>query len=88
MDGEFLGVVVVSVDPYYLARFYHALQLGGGFILLAGLDGYVRAGQPATGLTGQPLVNARCSIWPRGPAQGSYRAAAPDHRAAGFRQLP
>ena len=44
LDGEFLGVVVGPLDPDYLARFYEALQLGHGFIMLVGQDGYMRAG--------------------------------------------
>lgn len=42
--GEFLGVVVVSVDPGYFTRFYGDLELGEqGMAALYGLDGIARA---------------------------------------------
>lgn len=42
--GEFMGVVVVSVDPSYFTRFYGDLQLGEqGMAALYGLDGIARA---------------------------------------------
>ncbi len=42
--GRFGGVVVASLDPFYFTRFYRDFKLGGqGVILLAGLDGIVRA---------------------------------------------
>jgi diguanylate cyclase (GGDEF)-like protein len=43
-DGAFQGVVVASLDPRYLAKFYHSIDVGyDGSIFLAGLDGVVRA---------------------------------------------
>lgn len=43
-DGSFGGVVVLSVDPGYFARFYRKIDLGAqGLVLLAGLDGLSRA---------------------------------------------
>lgn len=76
LDGEFLGVVVVSVDPYYLARFYDSLELGHGFVMLTGLDGYLRAGRPATALLGSPLAELRLSQPPVPLEHGSYQVAA------------
>lgn len=75
MDGEFLGVVVVSLDAYYLEEFYHSIQLGNGFIMLVGRDGVVRAGQPATGLIGKPLVDTKLLELAEQASQGSYREA-------------
>ena len=43
-NGEFAGVVVVSIDPGYFTHFYSELQLGSkGVIALYGLDGVARA---------------------------------------------
>jgi diguanylate cyclase (GGDEF)-like protein len=43
-DGTFQGIVVASLDPRYLAKFYHSINIGtDGAIFLAGLDGVVRA---------------------------------------------
>jgi diguanylate cyclase (GGDEF)-like protein len=43
-DGSFLGEIVASLDPRYLAKFYHSISIGrDGAIFIAGLDGVVRA---------------------------------------------
>ncbi len=43
--GAFDGIVVLSVDPEYLMHFYDSIEVGdGGRVILAGLDGVVRAG--------------------------------------------
>ena len=43
-DGSFDGVVILSIDPYYLASFYESIDVNTqGNVLLIGLDGIVRA---------------------------------------------
>ncbi|HKY88291.1 MAG TPA: diguanylate cyclase [Pseudorhodoplanes sp.] len=43
-DGTFAGVIVASVDPAQLGRFYQSINIGrDGAINVIGLDGFVRA---------------------------------------------
>jgi signal transduction histidine kinase/DNA-binding NarL/FixJ family response regulator len=46
--GAFDGVVVVSLNPAFLIRFYASLDNGRGALLLAGQDGFLRAVAPST----------------------------------------
>src|SRR5215813_7491322 len=53
-DGSFDGIVVLSIDPSYLTSFYESIDVETqGLVLLAGLDGIVRArvvnGERSTG---------------------------------------
>ena len=46
--GAFDGVVVASLDPAFLSRFYASVDSGRGALLLAGQDGFLRAVAPST----------------------------------------
>jgi signal transduction histidine kinase/FixJ family two-component response regulator len=70
LNGEFGGVVVVSLDPYYLARFYRALDHSSIFVVLVGQDGIVRASAPDGELVGQPMVDPPPAT---GSRDGAYR---------------
>jgi signal transduction histidine kinase/DNA-binding response OmpR family regulator len=74
-DGAFAGVVIVSLDPYYLSRFYTSLDIGHGSILLVGLDdGVIRARAPAVdNAIGTALPAAIMQRLRAGPANGSYQ---------------
>jgi diguanylate cyclase (GGDEF)-like protein/PAS domain S-box-containing protein len=45
-DGGFGGVIVISIDPNFIERFYHTVDLGPqGSIVLRNLDGVILAAQ-------------------------------------------
>ncbi len=46
--GAFDGVIVASLDPAFLSRFYTSLDIGRGAVLLLGQDGIVRSAGPHT----------------------------------------
>lgn len=45
-DGAFAGVVVISLDPYWLTQFYDSINIGQGVLILVGTDQVVRAWAP------------------------------------------
>ena len=60
-DGSFDGIVVLSIDPSYLTSFYESIDVDTqGLVLLAGLDGIVRArvvdGERSTGQSLQAIT--------------------------------
>lgn len=46
-DGGFGGIMVVSLDPSYLSRFYESISIGNGVIVLATTSGVVLIRVPA-----------------------------------------
>ena len=51
-DGSFAGVVVGSFDPFVINEFQNGVRPNGGFMMLIGGDGIIRAAQPETALIG------------------------------------
>lgn len=93
-NGEFAGVVVVSIDPGYFTRFYNEIKLGSqGVVALYGLDGIARASKVGdkeefgTDARQSPIFN-----WmQRGQLEGTYtQVSALDgvERMYHFRKLP
>ncbi|MDD2808614.1 MAG: ATP-binding protein [Rhodoferax sp.] len=93
-NGQFGGVVVVSIDPGYFTRFYGELELGAdGLLALYGQDGIARARKVGEEESfGNQASNT--PMWQRigqGQASGSYtRASSVDgvERLFFFRQIP
>jgi diguanylate cyclase (GGDEF)-like protein len=55
-NGDFDGIIVASVDPLVLSRFFGSVQIGHGFVFLAGSDDIIRASFPPSRLAlGTPL---------------------------------
>ncbi len=76
-DGSFDGVVVISLDPQYLSRFYDSIDIGAeGSVTLVGTDGVVRARAAAGDTTiGQSMTNSRLMAeYTRAPS-GVFRSA-------------
>ena len=76
-DGAMVGVIVVSLDPYYFSRVYETLSIGRGSIIVVGLgDAVVRAHAPtienAVGATLPVLDMERLR---GGPTIGHFMAA-------------
>ena len=74
-NGEFAGVVVVSMDPGYFTRFYGDIKLGShGLAALYGLDGIARARRVGgkdyfgTSAASTPML----SLIAQGKEMGSY----------------
>ena len=57
-DGSFAGVAVISFDPFVISEFRNGAQLNGGFTMLVGDDGIIRAAQPDTTLIGKTFADA------------------------------
>ena len=51
-DGSFAGVLVASIDPNFVERFFRAVDLGPhGSVLLRSLDGVIMASRGVSGMT-------------------------------------
>src|SRR5262249_34712425 len=76
-DGSFAGVVILSIDPYYLASFYESIDINTeGVVILVGLDGIVRARVSREGRTvGQTMVASTLFSRLAESPSGSYASA-------------
>ena len=78
-SGHFDGVIVISLPPEYLIRFYNTIDVGPrGMVSVIGLDGIVRAQVVASdALFGQALTDSPLVAAARGEMAGSIRSPGP-----------
>ena len=73
-DGRFAGVVIASFDPVVIAEFQSGALPNGGFTMLIGNDGIIRAAQPDTarigGMFAKPEITRRIKAAGDGPLPG------------------
>lgn len=90
-DGSFDGIVVVSLDPNYLAAFYRSIEIGKGSIMLMNADGTVLARAPDAGhVIGSRLpVSVRASLLQDAPSGTVRHVSAIDgvDRVYSYRRL-
>ncbi len=90
-DGSFGGIVMLSLDPYWLTRLYGTLDIGQGALMLLGTDGIVRARASSSGLgMGQDIHLSSLMEQARAMDHGSFRSVSPLdglERIVSFRRL-
>jgi signal transduction histidine kinase/ActR/RegA family two-component response regulator len=90
-DGRLAGVIVVSVDPAFLSRFYASVEIGHGAIVLVGMDGIVRArapgGEAFVGKPYDPAAMARIAAGPPVAVLHETAAIAGEARISSYRRL-
>lgn len=90
-SGAFDGIVVESVGCEDLSRFYESVDSGGGFVILAGLDGIVRGfGPMREDVIGSDLRQTPEFAPALSKTQGNFTAIAPwdgQRRVVSFRRL-
>jgi hypothetical protein len=73
-NGAFDGVIIASLDPTFLSRFYAALDIGRGALLLLGRDGIVRSAAPeAVASLGADLSTTELGEGAAGATHGTAR---------------
>ena len=74
-SGGFDGVLVASLDPAFLSRFYTSLDIGHGALLLLGQDGIVRSAAPENVARLGSDLSATTLMAGAAAAQGTVRMA-------------
>lgn len=77
-DGGFGGIMVISLDPAYLSRFFQSISIGNGVIVLATTSGVVLTRVPALEgkMTSVLPEESRLRIL-QGTVGGTHRAVSP-----------
>ena len=91
-DGQFAGLVLISVDPAYFARLYEATRLGaGGSLAMIGLDGITRVRRNGEQVSfGQNVRQSQLFTALQTQAAGHYMAPAVSdglQRMVGYRRM-
>ena len=90
-DGRFAGVIQVSLDASELSRFYQTIEIGNGYVMLAGTDGIIRARGPLSeGVIGRSIDDSALLQAIQSQPSGSLSTTSPPDgtaRIVSFRRL-